>query len=139
MYMTQMNTKTANNRLQIIVALIALAATSGCFLVAVGAAGAAGAGTVAYVRGELDAYQGNPYPAVVEATERAVSQLQFAPTKETKDSLTSEIITRTADDKKVDITIVNQATNLTVVKIRIGFFGNEDESRAILEKIKADL
>jgi Protein of unknown function (DUF3568) len=134
-----MNTITAKNRLRIVVALLVLAATPGCFLVAVGAAGAAGAGTVAYVRGELDATLGSPFPAVVDATARAVSQLQFAPVKETKDSLNYETISRTADDRKVDITITNEASNLTVVHIRIGIFGDETESRAILDKIKANL
>ncbi|MGA2693039.1 MAG: DUF3568 family protein, partial [Opitutaceae bacterium] len=42
-------------------ALAAGVATSGCFVVALGAAGAAGAGTVAYARGQLDATLANGY------------------------------------------------------------------------------
>jgi hypothetical protein len=121
------------------IALAALAATSGCFLVAVGAAGAAGAGTVAYVRGELDASLGSPYDPVVRAAEAAVQQLQFVTVKETKDAFTAEIVARTAEDKKVDVVVSREADNLTQVKIRIGVFGNEEMSRAVLDKLKQGL
>ena len=95
-------------RAWLVLATVILLATSGCFLVAVGAAGAAGAGTVAYVRGELDATLGSSFPAVAYATEKAVSQLQFAPGRETKDALTLEIATRTADDKKLDVIVTSE-------------------------------
>jgi hypothetical protein len=98
-----------------------------------------GTESVAYVRGELDANLTSPFPAVVIATERALSQLQFAPVKETKDSLTSHTIARTPAGRKVHITLTNDASNLTGVQIRIGIFGDEGESRAVLEKIRANL
>lgn len=115
-----------------------LAATPGCFLVAVGAAGAAGAGTVAYVRGELDASLGKQYDAVVNAADAAVGQLQLAKVRESRDFYTSVIEARTADDKKVEIRVTKEADNLTRVRIRIGLFGDEGKSRGILEKIQAD-
>jgi hypothetical protein len=118
---------------------VTLAATSGCFLVAIGAAGAAGAGTVAYIRGELDATLGNQYDLVIKATDGSIGQLQFAKVRETKDAFSSEIIARTAEDKKIDITITKVADNLTKVAIRIGVFGDEEKSRAILDKIKGNL
>jgi len=121
-------------------ALLALStAASGCFLVAVGAAGAAGAGTVAYVRGELDATLGNPYDDVVNAVNNAIGQLQFAKVRETKDAFSSKIIARTAEDKKIDILIKKEADAITQLSIRIGFFGDEEKSRAILDKVKSDL
>jgi len=113
--------------------------TSGCFLVAVGAAGAAGAGTVAYIRGELDASLGNRYDTVVGATDNAVGQLQFAKIRESKDAFSSEIVARTAEDKKIDIVIAKEADNLTKVKIRVGVFGDEEKSRAILDRVRANL
>jgi len=125
--------------LRLLALLGTLAVTSGCFLVAVGAAGAAGAGTVAYVRGELDATLGNQYNTVVDASSRAVSQLQFAMVSETRDAFNAEIIARTAQDKKIDITVTKRADDLTNVRIRIGLFGNEEESRAILDRIKLNL
>jgi hypothetical protein len=103
------------------------------------AAGAAGAGTVAYVRGELDATLGNPYSPVVDAAARAMTQLQFATVSESRDAFNAEIIARTSQDKKIDITLSRQGDDLTQLKIRIGLFGNEEESRAILDRIKSNL
>ncbi len=119
--------------------LAALATTSGCFLVAVGAAGAAGAGTVAYVRGELDASLGNQYDRVINATDAAVGQLELAKVRESKDAFSAEIIARNSLDKKIDITISKEADNLTKLTIRIGVFGDEEESRAILDRIRTNL
>ena len=127
-------------RLPVAAALLGiLASTPGCFLVAVGAAGAAGAGTVAYVRGELDATFGRQYEAVANASDNAITQLQFVKVNETKDAFTWEIIARTAEDKKVEVKITREGDNLTKVAIRIGVFGDEQKSRAILDRIKANL
>jgi len=113
-----------------------LSAAPGCFLVA---AGAAGAGSVAYVRGELDAHLGSPLDAVANATDNAIAQLQLAKISETRDAFSAKILARSAEDEKIDVTIVKEADNLTKVSIRIGVFGKEEKSRAILDKIKASL
>jgi hypothetical protein len=133
---TEMKSKNPMRRLRLTILLGTLGLTSGCFLVAVGAAGA---GTVAYVRGELDATLGSPYSPVVDAAGRAVSQLQFTTVSVSRDAFNAEIIARTAQDKKVDVTVSRQADDLTTIKIRIGLFGNEEESRAILDRIKGNL
>jgi len=112
---------------------------SGCFLVAVGAAGVVGAGTVAYIRGELDSALSNDLRTVDTATQRAVGQLQFAFVSDRADAFTSEIIARTANDVKVEINLTKQADNLTKVQIRVGTFGDEPMSRAILDRNKANL
>lgn len=117
----------------------ALALSSGCFLVAVGAAGAAGAGTVAYIRGELDASLGSRLDAVVGAADRAIAQLQFAKISDTRDAFSAVIVARTAQDQKITITVTKEADELSKVRIRIGVFGDEPKSRAILDKIKANL
>jgi hypothetical protein len=117
----------------------ALATTSGCLLIAVGAAGAAGAGTVAYVRGELDANLGSQYEEVINAANAAVSQLQLAKVRESKDAFSAEIIARNSADKKINITISKKADSLTKLAIRIGLFGDEEESRAILDTIRTNL
>jgi hypothetical protein len=122
-----------------IVISAALLAAPGCFLVAVGAAGAAGAGSVAYVRGELDAHLGSPFDAVANATDNAIAQLQLAKISEARDAFSAKILARSAEDEKIDITVVKEADSLTKVSIRIGIFGKEEKSRAILDKIKASL
>lgn len=110
--------------------------TSGCLAVAAGAgAGAA----VAYVRGELSATLSSDYGEVTEATHRAIEQLQFAKVSERKDALLDVIVARNAADKKIEIRLENTARDLTKVRIRIGIFGDEALSMAILDKIKANL
>lgn len=116
-----------------------LALSSGCFAVAVGAAAGAGAGTVAYIRGELDATLGSGVDRTVNATDSALAQLGFAKVSETRDELAAGIIARTSDDKKIEIKVTKEAEGLSKVSIRIGTFGDEAISRAILDKIKANL
>jgi len=135
-----MRTKTRRRIQRLLAAAIlaaAMTAASGCFLVAVGAAGAAGAGTVAYVRGELDASVGSPYDRVVSASDAAVGQLLFVKTRESRDALDTVFEARTAEDKKVTIKVSKEGDNLCRVEIRVGFFGDEAKSRAIFEKIRA--
>lgn len=108
---------------------------SGCILAAAGA----GAGAVAYVRGELEANLDHDYNAVVEAARGAVADLEFARVSENKDALKAVMVSRTAMDKKVEITISNSGKSLTNIKIRVGVFGDEQLSMSILDRIKARL
>jgi Protein of unknown function (DUF3568) len=115
-------------------AAAALSLACGCLVIA---AGAAGAGTVAYVRGELDATVGSDYERVIDASNRALDQVQFVRISEKRDAFSAVIIARTAEDKKVEIRLTKEGDRLTKVQIRIGVFGNEERSRVILEKIQA--
>lgn len=126
-------------RVRLIAALLAalpIAFTSGCLAVA---AGAAGAGTVAYIRGELDASLSYNLDAVDRATNRAAEQLRFAKINEGSDALARIITLRTAEDKKIEIKLSRTTDTLTHVRIRVGVFGDETISRALLEKIQANL
>jgi acetaldehyde dehydrogenase (acetylating) len=138
-----MNINGVGRRLRIVLACAAAASAmtlvSGCFLVAVGAAGAAGAGTVAYVDGKLTATLAKPYEAVVAASGRAIAELQFLKVGETKDALKDTVEVRTADDKKVTIEATRVGDNLTRVEIRVGMFGDQPVSRTILDRINAGL
>ncbi len=119
------------------VATVAL--SSGCFLVAVGAAGAAGAGAVAYVRGELDATLSGGLDNVARASDVALDQLRFARISEGNSAVDAEVIARTGQDKKIIVRLNRTADNLTRVRIRVGTFGDEPTSRLLLDKIKANL
>ena len=112
-----------------------LAALSGCLAVAAGA----GAGVVAYVRGDLETTLANDYTPVVGATRNAVKDLEFVKVSDNKDAFRAVFVSRTALDKKVEISLTNAGKNLTNIKIRVGVFGDEQLSLAILEKIKAGL
>jgi hypothetical protein len=108
---------------------------SGCILAAAGA----GAGAVAYVRGDLEANLDVEFNRGVEAVRQAITALEFAPVSENKDALKAVLVSRTALDKKVEINVSNSGKSLTNIKIRVGVFGDEQLSLAILERIKANL
>ncbi len=120
----------------VLLAAVPVGLTSGCLAVA---AGAAGAGTVAYIRGELDASLSYNLDAVDRATNRAAEQLRFPKINEGSDALARVITLRTAEDKKIEVKLTRVTDTLTRVRIRVGLFGDETISRALLEKIQANL
>ena len=133
------NTQTASVFLRpFLVALMAaltLILLPGCVVVAAGV----GAGAVAYVRGDLETTLTTDYSKVVESARSSIKELEFAKVSDNKDALKAVIVARTAQDKKVEITISNTGKKLTNIKIRVGLFGDEQLSLAILDKIKAGL
>ncbi|MBS0663950.1 MAG: DUF3568 family protein [Verrucomicrobia bacterium] len=121
--------------LALVLALTSLAFNSGCIAVAAGA----GAGAVAYIRGDLNATLDSSFDHTFKASQRAVQQLEFAKVSEAKDALLGKITVRNAADKKIEIKIERAGDNLTKVSIRVGTFGDETLSMAILDKIKSNL
>jgi len=113
-----------------------LASLSGCVAVV---AGAAGAGTVAWVQGRLDAALDANFDKAEKAANQAIEQLQFIKIGEKKDALAAVFTVRTALDKKVDIKILRVGDASSQAQIRVGLFGDEALSLTILEKIKSDL
>lgn len=109
---------------------------SGCF--AVVAAGA-GAGAVAYVRGELESPLDANFDRALRASQKTIEQLKFAKVSEKQDALVATLVARNADDKRIEIRVESQGTNRATVKIRVGILGDESLSMTILDKVKANL
>jgi hypothetical protein len=132
-----MNQKLPQFRKLLLIALaaIVLAGSSGCVVVAAGV----GAGAVAYARGDLETVVTADYEKVVKAAREAVEQLEFTRVSDHKDALKAELVSRTALDKKVVITLQSGGKKITNVKIRVGLIGDEQLSIAILDKIKSNL
>lgn len=120
----------------VIVAALVVVWQPGCVAVV---AGVAGAGAVAYVRGELQALLDAPYASVVRAANRAVSELEFVKVSERMDALTAVLIARTANDKKVEIRILKSTDAITRVEIRVGIFGEEALSQTVLAQLREHL
>lgn len=116
--------------------LASLPFLSGCVVVA---AGAVGAGAVAYVRGQLEASLDHDLDAVFRASQRALSKMEFAKIDDHKSGVDAELVSRTALDKKVEIRLQKVTDRLTKVQIRVGLVGDQELSMVILEKIKAEL
>jgi len=108
----------------------------GCMVVAVGAGAA---GTVAYLKGDLEAVEAANLDTVYSATLKALDELEIRVTKESKDILLAEIVARDAADQKVTIKLKATTENTTKLSIRIGFFGSETKSRFIYQKIHDNL
>ena len=120
----------------IFTALLLLTLLPGCVAIL---AGSAGAGTIAWVEGRLDSPLDVSLDKGEHAVNRAVTDLQFVRVSETKDALTANLIVRTAEDKKVTIKVVRVGELTSRVQIRVGVFGDKDQSLIILEKIKSAL
>lgn len=120
--------------------ILVLASTAvlvkGCVVAAVGAGAA---GTVAYVKGDLEAIESKKLSTVHEATLKAIKELGLNVTKETKDALSAVIIVRDAQDKKITIKLRATTEKTTKLSIRVGLFGNETKSRLIYQKIHENL
>lgn len=109
---------------------------TGCVAVAVGAAAA---GTVAYVRGQLEASLEGSYDNTVRASNRALAELKFTKVSEKGDALKTFIVARTAADKKIEVDVIKVSDKVAKVQIRVGVFGDEAMSLTILGKIKEHL
>lgn len=113
---------------------------TGCLAAAaVGGAAAAGAGTVAYIKGELKATEEATLEKTWEATVGAVDELEFLVINKVKDAVSAELEAKTADNKTIKIELKRVSENLTDISIRVGTFGDESLSRYILSKIETRL
>lgn len=130
-----MSVSPARYFLLVFVACLALLLLPGCVVDATDAG--KGAAAVAYVRGDLQTTLGKGQEAATAATRLAIKELEFAKISESAGADATVIVARTAVDKKVEITLTDAGKNLTGIKIRVGVFGDEQLSLAILEKIKA--
>lgn len=120
-------------RILLVIALLAAAVFSqGCVVVA---AGAAAAGTVAYVQGDLESTEPKNIEVAYSAALLAMEQLELSVISKAKDSLSGEIIARDAQDKKISIRMTASSTQTTKLSIRVGTFGNETKSQQIYQKI----
>jgi hypothetical protein len=108
----------------------------GCMLVAVGAAAG---GTVAYVKGDLEAVESKDLDSVYRAVKRAVDQLGLKVTRDSKDALQAVIVARDARDKKNTIKLKKLADDTTKLSIRVGVWGSKTQSNLIYQKIHANL
>jgi len=110
---------------------------TGCVAVVVG--GAAGAGTYAYIKGELKVSESCTLDQAWSASQAAMKDLEFTVTTKQKDALQGRLVAHTATDKKVEILLKKLSDKVTEVRIRVGTFGDEDLSKVIIQKIEKRL
>lgn len=113
-----------------------LVMTCGCAALVAAIAGAGvGVATYAYVTGDLKIEYPRPYDTVWEATLKALGDLNMTVEEKTKGSLEGKIKARRASGTAVKIKVKNKGPKLTIVKIRVGLFGDKESSIAIMDAI----
>ena len=98
---------------------------------------AVGAGTVAYVGGELKAADNVTMNTGWNAALQAMQDLEFKVTESQKDALEGKIVARRADNTRIIVRVKKQTDQVTEFRIRVGTFGDEALSRLIHEKTKS--
>lgn len=125
------------NLLLIILLGIIVSSSSGCAALLVG--GGAGAGTIAYLKGDLRSLEEASLERVWEAAQKAIQELEFVVTSKQKDIFSAKFTAHGAQDKKVTVDLKKISDNLTEIKIRVGIFGDESLSRLLLERVRKHL
>jgi hypothetical protein len=127
-------------RMGLVLVPAAAALLSGCTgLLVGGAAAGAGAGTVMYVQGDLEATLEQPRSEVVEASRQAIADmgLRITDEKETDEDWIFECVRN--DGKSVAVKVRELTPAMSRVYIRVGTFGDEAYSWRLLEKTQENL
>lgn len=114
----------------LLVSLIA----AGCIPLLLG--GAAATGTYAYVAGEMQVTEHIPMDVLWVASQEAVEDLELEVTERDKDGLTAALTAVGSEDKEIKVRLEKKAPSVTVIRIRVGVFGDEAFSHLVLEKIR---
>jgi len=123
----------------VLVLSVAVCSLPGCALFLIGGGAAAGAGAVAYSRGQLRSVQETRFERAWDAAQDAMRDLGFVVTHQEKDPDSAKLLARTKDNEEVEIHLKEETTTVTEIRIRVGWLGNEALSNVILEKIKQHL
>ena len=106
---------------------------AGCVALLVG--GAAGAGSVVYVKGQLKEDMSTSVPAVHNASISALKGLNLPIIEDNHDKLSANIKSKFADGHDVWIEIESVTAESSKITIRVGILGDENKSRQILDGI----
>ena len=107
----------------------------GCWLGLVAVGAGAAVGTVTYVQGEHSQVHAGSFERVWSATTTALRQLQIQIDRTTKDGLGGEIEAHRTDKTVVTVKLEPSGENATIVRIRIGTFGDQADSEMIQGRI----
>jgi len=126
----------------ILLLLGATLASSGCaVLVGAGAGAGAAIGATEYIRGELKQTYAASMEKAWNATIKAIETLKMKPSEKAIDNVDQNRVIKgqTEEGKDFQITLEAASKDVTTVKIRIGFFGDEAYSKRVQELIAQNL
>lgn len=129
------------NGIWMILILSAVVASAGCALFVAGAGVAVGVGGAEYYRGELKQAYAAPMEKAWNASLAAAGELKMKTTEKSIDNLDQNRVIKGSTEEGKDFQIALEALSkdVTMVKVRIGVFGDEAVSKKIQEVIAKDL
>jgi len=130
------------NGIWIILLLFIATCGTGCALfVAAGAGAAVGVGAAEYIGGELKQAYAAPMEKTWNASLATTDELKVKTTEKSIDNLDQNRVIKgkTEDSKDLQISLEKMGKDVTMVKVRIGLFGDEKASRNIHETIAKNL
>ena len=128
----------ARDRFLLMAGLVALAAQPGCTALIFGGGAVAGAGMVAYARGEIRVTEDVNLSRAWSATQSAVDDLALTVVERERDNLGARLVALDRDSNRVKVRL-EKLPRFTEIRIRVGFFGDEKLSRSLLEWIRQRL
>jgi hypothetical protein len=117
--------------------LVLLMTTQPGCLLAAGAA--AGAGTVAYVSGDLEADLDATPDQVIDATRRAAEALKLRTEYAHGSAVDGRAKLRTAANKEISVKVESRSRQTSHISIRVGTFGDDSLSNQVLAEIRNQL
>ncbi len=129
----------ASGRFLVTLWVIAIGSQLGCAVLLVGGGAVAGAGMVAYAKGELTAAETADLDRVWAAAQGAMDDLDFVIESRLTTAGSAKLIARGAGSRRVTVTVERRVGSLTDITVRVGYFGDEPLSRLILQKIRRRL
>ena len=129
-------------RICLILLLFIAAGGTGCALFVVAGAGAAvGIGTAEYIGGELKQAYAAPMEKTWNAAIATTDELKMKTTEKSIDNQDKNRVIkgRTEDGKDFQVALENLGKDVTMVKVRVGLFGDEKSSNTIHETISKKL
>ncbi len=119
--------------------LLAMAASSGCVAVAVVGGAAAGAGVVYWVEGALRTSLGHPIREVHDATVAVLRNNGVGIVADKTEAFNGEIESALRGGSNVRVNLKAVSPTVTEVTIRVGTFGDREQSDILLSDIEAHL
>jgi len=102
------------------------------------AAAAVGAGTYAYIKGDLKRTYATSIDDAWAATVKSVEEFKLTTESKTHDAFSGVIKGKMADGKSFEINLKRLGEKSTEIGVRIGTFGDRQKSEAIHDKIFAN-
>jgi hypothetical protein len=127
--------KTLLNSLFCLVLVSSLFAASGCGLLS---RSDTSSEVISFIKGELFSKIDQDLKSVYNASKKVATESQFVSKSDRIDAFSAVLKYEDAQQRKVDITLENEAPEVTRIKIRVGLLGDAELSTKLFEQIKSE-